>query len=58
MAVPMKTGGMKSIKVIFYVILSGVTTGIGAFFGSIIGGIRRKYNSNMFKFCSTEQCFI
>ena len=39
MAVPMKNGGIKSSKVIFYVILSGVTTGIGAFFGSLIGGI-------------------
>ncbi len=39
MAVPMKNGGMKKSKVVFYVILSGVTTGIGALFGSIIGNI-------------------
>lgn len=39
MAVPMKNGGMKVSKVIFYVVLSGITTGIGAFFGSIIGSI-------------------
>ena len=39
MAVPMKNGGMKIRKVIFYVILSGITTGIGAFFGAIIGSI-------------------
>lgn len=39
MAVPMKNGGMKISKVIFYVVLSGVTTGIGAFFGAIIGSI-------------------
>ena len=39
MAVPMKSGGMKASKVIFYVILSGVTTGIGAFFRAIVGGI-------------------
>ena len=39
MAVPMKNGGMKKSKVIYYVILSGVTTGIGAFFGAIIGSI-------------------
>ena len=32
MAVPMKNGGMKPSKVIYYVVLSGVTTGIGAFF--------------------------
>ena len=34
MAVPMKNGGMNKLKVIFYVILSGITTGIGAFFGA------------------------
>ena len=39
MAVPMKNGGMKISKVIFYVILSGITTGIGAFFRAIIGSI-------------------
>ncbi len=39
MAVPMKNGGMKISKVIFYVVLSGITTGIGAFFGAIIGSI-------------------
>ena len=32
MAVPMKNGGMKPAKVIYYVVLSGITTGIGAFF--------------------------
>ena len=30
MSVPMKSGGMKSLKVIILVILSGITTGIGA----------------------------
>lgn len=39
MAVPMKNGGMKKSKVIFYVLLSGITTGVGAFFGAIIGSI-------------------
>lgn len=39
MTVPMKNGGMKASKVLFYVVLSGVTTGIGAFLGKIIGGI-------------------
>lgn len=35
----MKNGGMKKLKVIFYVIMSGLTTGVGAFFGALIGGI-------------------
>lgn len=39
MAVPMKKGGMKKLKVILYVIMSGITTGIGAFFGALVGGI-------------------
>lgn len=39
MAIPMKSGGMNSKKIIFYVILSGLTTGVGALLGSIIGSI-------------------
>lgn len=39
MGVPMKNGGMKISKIIFYVIMSGVTTGIGAFFGALVGSI-------------------
>lgn len=39
MSVPMKNGGMSKWKAIFLTLLSGVTTGIGAFFGAIVGGI-------------------
>lgn len=39
MGVPMKNGGMKKTKSIFYIVMSGITTGIGAFFGALIGGI-------------------
>ncbi len=39
MAVPMKNGGISSSRVIFYVVLSGITTGIGALFGALIGSI-------------------
>ena len=42
MAVPMKNGGMSSAKVILLVILSGITTGIGAFFGSLAGMVSRQ----------------
>ena len=52
MAVPMKNGGMKSGKVITYVILSGVTTGIGAFFGAIIGGISQSVISMCLAFAA------
>lgn len=39
MSVPMKSGGMKKNKVLLYTFLSGVTTGIGAFFGALVGNI-------------------
>ena len=39
MAIPMKNGGMKKSKVIFLVVMSGITTGIGTPVGVIIGGI-------------------
>lgn len=39
MSAPMKSGGMKKSKILLYVFLSGVTTGIGAFIGAVIGGI-------------------
>ena len=39
MAVPMKKGGMKTWKVVLYTFLSGVTTGVGAFFGALVGTI-------------------
>lgn len=42
MAVPMKNGGMEKGKVIFYVLLSGITTGIGVLIGGIIGNISKE----------------
>lgn len=39
MSVPMKNGGMGKIKALSYTIVSGVTTGIGAFFGAFVGQI-------------------
>ena len=41
MAVTIKNGGIKANKVIYYVILSGVTTGVGAFFGAVAGNISK-----------------
>ena len=59
MAVPMKSGGMKRSKVIFYVILSGITTGIGAFFGAIVGSISEEVISICLSFaarCNVIYC--
>lgn len=58
MAVPMKNGGMKASKVIFYVILSGITTGIGAFFGRIVGGISESVIAMCLSFAAGAMLYI
>lgn len=58
MAVPMKNGGMKLPKIIFYVILSGVTTGLGAFFGAIIGSISQEIIAICLSFAAGAMLYI
>ena len=58
MAIPMKNGGMKAGKVLFYVILSGVTTGLGAFVGKIIGGISEEIISICLSFAAGAMLYI
>lgn len=58
MAVPMKNGGMKKSKVIFYVILSGITTGIGAFFGAIVGSISESIIAICLSFAAGAMLYI
>lgn len=58
MAIPMKNGGMKAGKVLFYVILSGVTTGLGAFVGKIIGGISKEIISICLSFAAGAMLYI
>lgn len=58
MVVPMKNGGMKISKVIFYVILSGITTGIGAFFGAIIGNISEQIIAICLSFAAGAMLYI
>ena len=58
MAVPMKNGGMKASKVIYYVVLSGITTGVGAFFGSIVGGISQKIIALCLAFSAGAMIYI
>ncbi len=58
MAVPMKNGGMKVAKVIFYVLLSGVTTGIGAFFGALIGTISEQIIAICLSFAAGAMLYI
>lgn len=42
MAVPLKQGGYSKSKVIIYTAISGVSTGIGALFGALIGTISKE----------------
>lgn len=58
MAVPMKNGGMKISKVIFYVILSGITTGIGAFFGALVGTISQEIIAICLSFAAGAMLYI
>lgn len=58
MSVPMKNGGLSKIKVIFYVILSGVTTGIGAFFGALVGGISKGVIAMCLSFAAGAMLYI
>ena len=58
MAVPMKNGGMKVSEVIYYVILSGITTGIGAFFGAIVGAISEKVIAICLSFAAGAMLYI
>jgi len=58
MAVPMKNGGMKPIKVVFYVVLSGVTTGVGAFFGALVGGISQNVIAICLAFAAGAMLYI
>ena len=58
MAVPMRSGGMKISKIIFYVVLSGITTGIGSFFGAIIGNISEKIIAISLSFAAGAMLYI
>lgn len=58
MAVPMKNGGMKKSKVIFYVLMSGVTTGMGAFFGALVGEISKEVISMCLSFAAGAMLYI
>ena len=58
MSVPMKAGGMGTWKVLVYTILSGVTTGIGAFFGVALGGISQAFISICLAFAAGAMLYI
>lgn len=58
MGVPMKSGGMKVSKIIFYVVMSGITTGIGAFFGALVGTIGKEVIAMCLAFAGGAMLYI
>ena len=58
MAVPMKNGGMSKGKVIWYTLLSGVTTGIGAFFGAVVGSVSQTVIGLCLAFASGAMLYL
>lgn len=58
MSVPMKYGGMDKKKVVIYTLLSGVTTGIGAFFGAMLGTISESIISICLSFAAGAMLYI
>ena len=58
MAVPMKNGGMEPSKVIYYVVLSGITTGLGALFGALVGGISQEIIAICLAFAAGAMIYI
>lgn len=58
MSVPMRYGGMNKTKVVVYTLLSGVTTGIGAFFGALLGTIGEGVISICLSFAAGAMLYI
>ncbi len=58
MAIPMKHGGMQAGKIILYVVLSGITTGVGAFFGAIVGTISQEVIAICLSFAAGAMLYI
>lgn len=58
MGVPMKSGGMQVSKIIYYVIMSGITTGIGALFGALVGTIGKEVIAICLAFAGGAMLYI
>lgn len=58
MSVPMKNGGMSKKSALFYTAMSGVTTGIGAFFGAMLGTIGAGIISICLSFAAGAMLYI
>ena len=58
MAVPLKYGGMKKRKIIFYTMFSGATTGLGSLFGIIISNISNIFIGISLAFAAGAMLYI
>lgn len=58
MSVPLKNGGMKVSKILWYVILSGMTTALGALVGAILGGISEEVIGLCLAFAAGAMIYI
>lgn len=58
MAVPMKSGGMTGTAALLLTFASGLTTGIGALFGAIIGTVSKKLISICLAFAAGAMLYI
>lgn len=57
-AVPLKEGGVGALKVILLTAFSGLTTGIGALFGAIVGNISQSFISCSLAFAAGAMLYI
>jgi ZIP family zinc transporter len=58
MSVPIRVSGIAKNKVLIYTILSGITTGMGAFFGAIMGNISQELISICLSFSAGAMLYI
>jgi ZIP family zinc transporter len=58
MALPMKAGGMKSLRVLVYTLLAGIPTGFGAFVGALLGEISDELISLCLGFAGGAMLYI
>lgn len=58
MSVPMKSGGMKASRALFLTFASGITTGMGAFFGAFMGSVSQSLISLCLAFAAGAMLYI
>ena len=57
-AAPLKSGGVNGLKALIITVLSGVTTGLGAFIGAILGNISKEAVALCLSFAAGAMLYI